>query len=195
MGGVKRLEGTVGPRDGYRKGQRSSTGSIHKGIIKQGFFRVAINCCDYNMNEKLIITGQISLCAVFTALFVIFLNHRLSNTREKTKERHQEGKNIISAFKQELDALIQTNNDCRDIMTMEAYKKHESAIRSFLPYLSWIDRFRFKRAWHRLAFHQNDTKGMLPFYEQYADLGSLDKRRSVRPFVIKEIERILSFAK
>lgn len=147
------------------------------------------------MNENLIITGQLSLCAILTALIIVILNHRLANTRKKMKERHQEGKNIISAFKLELNALIQTNGDCRDIMTMEAYKKHESAIRLFLPYLSWIDRFRLKKAWHRLSFHRNDRKGLLPFYEQYADFGSLTKRRSIRPIVIKRIEKIVSIAK
>ncbi len=147
------------------------------------------------MNENLIITGQLSLCALLTALFIVFLNHRLANTREKTKEKHQEGKNVISAFKVELDALFQTNEDCSNIMTMEAYKKHESAIRSFLPYLSWIDRFKLKRAWHKLSFHRNDKKGLFPFYEQYADLGSLTKRRSLRPIVIKRIEKIVSIAK
>jgi hypothetical protein len=128
-------------------------------------------------------------------LIVIFLNHLLANTRDRKKERIQKGTNVIAAFSPELDALHQTNDDCRNILTMETYKKHESAIRSFLPYISWIERLKLCRAWHRLAFHRNDIKGILPFYEQYADLGSLDKRRSIRPTVIRRIERILSFAK
>lgn len=147
------------------------------------------------MNENLIITGQISLCAVLVALLVIYLNHLLANTRERAKERHQKGKDVISAFNRELDALYQTNDDCRNIMTMEAYKNHESAIRSFLPHLSWVNCFRVKRAWHWLAFHKNDKKRTLPFYEQYADFGSLSKRRSVRPEVIRRIEMIISLAK
>lgn len=147
------------------------------------------------MNENLIITGQISLCAILVTLLIIFLNHILANTREKGKARYQKGKKVISAFNLELDALYQTDDDCRNILTMEAYKKHESSIRSFLPHLSWVDRLRLKRAWHRLAFHQSDEKRTLPFYEQYADFGSLPKRRSVRPEVIRRIEKIVSLAK
>jgi hypothetical protein len=37
-------------------------------------------------------------------------------------------------------------------------------------------------------------KQNIPFYEQYADCGSLDKRRKVRPVVIKRIQDIISFA-
>jgi hypothetical protein len=147
------------------------------------------------MEKELIIIGQISLCSFLMALIVVFLNHLSANTRERKKERLQKGNNLIAAFSSELDALHQTSDDCRNILTIETYKRHESTIRAFLSYLSWMERFRLKRAWHRLAFHRNDTKGTLPFYEQYADFGFLDKRRSVRPIVIKRIEKILSFAK
>jgi len=34
----------------------------------------------------------------------------------------------------------------------------------------------------------------IPYYEQYADCGSLDKRRKVRPVIIKRIQDIISFA-
>ena len=146
------------------------------------------------MNESLIIIGQISFCGVLVALLVLYLNHVLANTREKEKERRQGGKDVISAFNQELDALHQTGDDCCNILTTEAYRRHESAIRSFLPHLSWVNRFRLKRAWQRFAFHKNDKKRKLPFYEQYADLGSLSKRRSIRPKVIRRIEKIISFA-
>ncbi len=146
------------------------------------------------MNEKLIIIGQISLSGVLLALLVIYLNHLLSNTRERAKERRQIGKNVISAFNRELNALHQTDEDCRNILTMEVYRNHESAIRSFLPYLSWVTRFRVKRAWYRLAFHKNDKKGKLPFYEKYADCSSLSKRHSIRPEVIKRIEKIVALA-
>jgi hypothetical protein len=94
-----------------------------------------------------------------------------------------------------LDALIQTDQDCRLILTEQAYQKHGSAIRDFMFYLSWIDKFRLKRLWHRLAMIKASRKQHIPFYEQYADCGSLDKRRKVRPIVIKRIQDIISFAK
>jgi hypothetical protein len=145
------------------------------------------------MNETIITIGQLSLCGILVALLVLLLNHILANTRDKAKEKRQIGKKVISAFSKELDALYQTDDDCRLILTTEAYKRHESAIRSFLPYLSWIDRARLKRAWHSLVFHHKDKKGNLPFYEQYADCGSLSKRHAIRPEVIRKIDKIVSF--
>lgn len=146
------------------------------------------------MNEPIIILGQLSFCGILVALLLLLLNHILSNTRDKAKERRQIGKDVISAFRKELDDLRQTDDDCRLILTTEAYKRHQSAILSFLPYLSWLDRIRLKRAWHNLAFHHKDKKGHFPFYEQYANFGSLSKRRSIRPEVIRKIDKILSFA-
>ena len=146
------------------------------------------------MNETIITIGQLSLCGILLALLVLLMNHALANTRDKAKEKRQIGKNVISAFSKELDALHQTDDDCRFILTTEAYKRHESTIRLFLPYLSWIDRVRLKRAWHGLVFHHKDKKGNLPFYEQYADCGSLSKRRAIRPEVIRKINKILSYA-
>ena len=137
------------------------------------------------MNETIITIGQLSLCGILLALLVLLMNHALANTRDKAKEKRQIGKNVISAFSKELDALHQTDDDCRFILTTEAYKRHESAIRSFSPYLSWIDRVRLKRAWHSLVFHHKE-KGNLPFYEQYADCASLSKRCAIRPEVIKK---------
>lgn len=145
------------------------------------------------MNEPMIIIGQISLASIFVALLVLLLNHHLANTRDKAKDRRKIGQKVADAFSKELDALLQTNNDCRLILTAETYRQHDSAIRSFMPYLSWIDRIRLKRAWHLLVFHPKDKKRQLPFYEQYADFGSLSKRRSIRPEVIKKLNKILSF--
>jgi len=146
------------------------------------------------MTEKFVTIGEISLCGVLLALVMISLNHLLANTREKARLRRDRGQNLTSAFKPELDALIQTDQDCRLILTQEAYRRHESAARLFMPYLSWIDRFRLKRAWISLAFLKVSKQQYGPFYEQYADCGSLTKRRAVRPVAIKRIQKIVSFA-
>ena len=141
-----------------------------------------------------IILGQLSLSALFLALITVFLNHLFANTRDKTNRRRNQGQALTTAFKPELDALIQTDQDCRLILTQQAYRKHESAIRDFILYLSWIDKFHLKWLWHRLAMIKVGKKQRIPFYEQYADCGSLDKRRKVRPTVIKRIQDIISFA-
>lgn len=147
------------------------------------------------MHEPLITTGTLSLCSVLLALIVVLLNHGFSKTRDRRKIRLEKGQSLIEAYRPELDALIHnTNDDPRLILTPEAYRRHESAIRYFTPYLSWIDRLRIRWAWHRLAYHPRDKDGKIPFYEQYADCGSLNKRKSVRPVVIARIKRIISFA-
>jgi len=144
--------------------------------------------------DNFFIIGQFSLAGIVTAIIIIYIQYKLSNSREKMRFRLDRGQELIRAFRPELDALIQSDNDCRLILTEEAFKRHESAIRAFAPYLFWINRLRFRRAWYRLAMIKVSKKQHIPFYSQYADCGSLDKRRKVRPIVIKHIQDIISFA-
>ena len=123
----------------------------------------------------------------------IGLNHVLANTREKTKTRRTNAKTLISAFNPELEALLETNKDCLLILTQEAYKRHSMAIHSFLPNLSWLDKLRLQWRWTRLALIKIG-KIKHPYYEQYADCGSLDKRQKIRPVVTKRIQDIISFS-
>ena len=141
-----------------------------------------------------IIIGQLSLAGLFFLLLAAYINHLLANTRDRVSRRRNQGQVVTSAFKPELDALIQTDQDCRLILTNQAYQKHESAIRDFMLYLSWINKFRLKWFWYRLAMIKVGKRKHIPFYEQYADCGSLDKRRKVRPIVIARIQDIISFA-
>ena len=136
--------------------------------------------------------GILSLSALAVTLIVVLLNHMLANTRDKAKERRTAGNAAVEAFRSELDALNQTNNDCMHILTESAYRKHETAVRNFLPFLSWIDRLRFHWAWRRLVYYRQDKETQIPFYEQYADCGSIDKRNRIRPIVIKRISRLVS---
>ena len=146
------------------------------------------------MEDNGITLGTISLAAIFSGLLVLFLNHLLANTRDKSKLRRDQGLTLAEAFRPELDALVQTNDDARTILTPDAYKRHESALRHFMPYLSWCDRLRLRVAWARLVYHPKDKDKSVPFYEQYADCGSLTKRRAVRPKVIERINRLLTLA-
>jgi hypothetical protein len=140
-----------------------------------------------------IIIGQFSLAALLLVLITVYLEHLFANTRDKVSRRRNRGQVLIAAFKPEMDALIQTNQDCRLILTQQVYQKHESVIRDFVLYLSWIDKLRLKWLWYRLAMIKVGKKQHIPFYEQYADCGSLDKRQKVRPIVIKRIQDIISF--
>jgi hypothetical protein len=133
------------------------------------------------MNQETIVIGQLSLAGLFLVLLTVYLNHLLANSRDKIKTRKEQGHALSMAFEPEIQALTHTDQDCRFIMTEEAYQRHEAAIRIFTRYLSWVDRLRLKILWHRLAMVKIDEKTHMPFYEQYADCGSLDKRRKARP--------------
>lgn len=103
------------------------------------------------------------MSALAIAIIVVLLNHALANTREKEKERRAAGNGVIEAFRSELDALNQTNDDCMHILTENVYLRHEAVIRNYLPLLSWIDRLRIHSAWRRLAYHKQDRKGISRF--------------------------------
>lgn len=138
-------------------------------------------------------TETIPITVVLSIVLTAFINHLLANTRDKRKLRREQGQKLNEAFRPELDALAQTNGDARMILTEEAYRRHESEIRLYMPYLSWLHRFQLRLAWERLGFHPKLKA--IPFYEQYADCGSLEKRRVVRPTVIKRIEKIMALGR
>jgi len=147
------------------------------------------------MNEPLIVFGQISILSILGFVITTFINHLLSNRRDAKNKRYEQGQKVVDAFRPQLDALNQTQDDARLIMTGEAFNRHESAVRNFKPYLSWFNRFRINRAWHKLAHHEQDKQAKIPFYEQYSDFGELGKRRSLRPLIISRIEKVVSFAR
>lgn len=138
--------------------------------------------------------GESIIIGLLIALVTAILNHVLANTRDAKNRRLDQGRKVIDAFQPELDTLVQTSNDAILIMTDEVFDRHDSAIRNFLRYLSWIDRFRLLHKWRALSYHQKDKNHHIPFYVQYSDFGSLDKRKRVRPIVIKRIQEIISFA-
>jgi hypothetical protein len=146
------------------------------------------------MNQGIFTIAPIPLIGLLLVLITVYLNHVLANTRDKIKTRRKNAKPLIVAFNPEMEALLETNEDCRLILTEEAYKRHKRAIHSFKFYLSWIDKLRLEWRWIRLAKIKIGKKQHIPFYEQYADCGSLDKRKAIRPIVIKRIQDIISFA-
>lgn len=146
------------------------------------------------MSESIIITGQLTLAALLLPLITVWLNHLLANTRDAKNKRASQAIKLIEMLQPELDAIIQTDKDCGLIMTDDAYMRHDSAVRSFLIHLSWYDKFRFQRLWRKLAMVKLSKNQHIPFYTQYADNGSLDKRKQIRPIIKKRMQDIISFA-
>jgi hypothetical protein len=143
----------------------------------------------------MITIGQISLTAILLALIGAFVNHRLAIARDTRNKRSDQAEKTIAAFRPELEALINTNNDARIILTPDAFCRHEAAINDFLPYLSYFSRFKMSRAWGKLVYYENKEKSKTPFYAQYADCGSLNIRNKMRPLAIERIQRIISLCR
>lgn len=133
------------------------------------------------------------LTSLLLALITIGIKHFLANTWDAKNKRANHAIKVIDAFQPELDAIIQTSEDCRLIMTDVAYRRHDSAIRDFMHHLSYFDRFRLKRLWHRLAMFKLNRKQHIAFYEQYSDCGSLEERKKIRPIIENRIQEIISF--
>lgn len=146
------------------------------------------------MNTDYIVIGQLSAAAICLVLISVYLNHLLANSRDKVRDRREQSLVLIQAFESDLSALLQSNNDCRLILNEAAYHRHDAAVRIFSRHLSWFDKFRFNTIWHRLAMIRISKKHQIPFYTQYSDCGSLDKRAIMRPLAIKRIQDIIFFA-
>jgi len=129
-----------------------------------------------------------SLGALITALLamLVWVNQGKRIARREAEER------IIVGFQPELDAMIQTNEDARLILTDEAFNKHEAIIRNNKRSLTYLQQIRLNSAWDDLAYYQKGNKQKIPSYVMYADCGSLDKRREIRPLAIARIQNIIS---
>jgi hypothetical protein len=118
--------------------------------------------------------------------------HRLSLTRDQLARRLAACTAIVDAFRPELLAIQQTDQDIgRFILTDAAFKKHSTAIITHRRHLSWMQRIRLYYAWKQLACPTRRDQGARSYF-QYCDAGSLEKRRVIRPLAVASIQRIIS---
>jgi len=130
------------------------------------------------------------LLAIVAALLTGLFGFGMYNKNKTRKYRQQ----LFDAFHPELNRILQSNEDCINILTDTAHSKHEIAVNNLIAHIGFIEKIRLKRKWRRLAMIKVGKRKYIPYYEQYADCGSLDKRRKVRPVIIKRIQDIISFA-
>lgn len=102
------------------------------------------------------------------------------------------GKAIATAFSPELNALIHSNECASRILTSEAFRRHESSIRNNITGLPIFKQFRLNSAWKELAYHKDDKKKQIPFYEQYFSGSALDQRKILNRLAINRIQKIIS---
>ena len=132
--------------------------------------------------------------AAIGAIFVATLPFAFKNGLIHYKERRQRiqtaGVSITAAFQPELTAISQGNNDCGNTLDTAAFLRHEAAIMAHSKNLGLIKRRRLHKAWKELAYHSE--KKYIPFYDTYADCGSLDKRAELKPLAISRIQNLIS---
>ena len=103
-------------------------------------------------------------------------------------------KKLFDAFSPSLNRILQTDEDCRVILTNDAYFRHKIAVNNLMPHLGFLERIRFKRKWSSLTKLKVAKNNYAEGYTQYSDCGALNKRRKIRPIVIKRIQDVISFA-
>ncbi len=117
----------------------------------------------------------------------------LSPSKENVARRRAAGDAIATAFRAELTAILQTNDDIgAHILTETAFKKHEAVILNNIGGLSWLQQLRLRLAWRKLAYHEEDKKQKIPYYDRYVDGGSINERNIVRPLVIARLKRVIA---
>jgi hypothetical protein len=136
----------------------------------------------------LLYTFLIGLC-------LAWITYRLSLARDSRNKRDDAVTKLVESFTPCLDALIQTDCNALYIMTDDAFKIHDSAIRNFCRHISRRGRKKINRAWRQLAYQDKPYRDDMPFYCMYTDNGSPDKRKELRTILVKRIQNIISLAK
>ena len=131
--------------------------------------------------------GFLAIVAALISVLFGFSIYRKNKNREYRRQ-------LFEAVHPELNKLLQTNDDCGNILDDAAFTKHGIAVNNLLAHVGFIEKIRLKRKWQLLAMARIDKNHYIPFYEQYADCGSFDRRQKIRPIVIKRIQDIISFA-
>jgi hypothetical protein len=99
---------------------------------------------------------------------------------------------FAKAFLDELTRLqAKEDVDTHNILS-PAFGKHQAAVQEFMFHLSESRQAELEDLWRTYYCHRETG---IPFLEQYADCGSLDKRNTMRQQATERIETILRFAR
>ncbi len=137
------------------------------------------------MNEVLI--------AILSALLSGWVGYRFGLYNAQRQMRNEAAEWLYHVFYPLRNGLA--NENCDTITLIQpTIKEQETEIAYMKRFLSNREAARLQAAWE--AYYCLDNKGQaIPFLEQYADCGSIDKRRQLRPILIGRIDAILAFSK
>ncbi|WP_152558709.1 hypothetical protein [Endozoicomonas numazuensis] len=98
---------------------------------------------------------------------------------------------ISAVFRDDLNALIESDLKTMDILNESSFNKHRSVIRNEIKPLAIHQRIRLSREWKQLAYGNNKEQGKLLRYEQYADCYSISENKKLRNLAVHRINSIL----
>ncbi|KAB2833749.1 MAG: hypothetical protein F9K48_07770 [Candidatus Brocadia sp.] len=125
------------------------------------------------------------------ALFGGYVSYRFGLLLAERKSFNTSAANLRRAFLDELLKLEAGENiDTYNILA-PALNKHQAAVFEFRQILSSTKSAAFDTAWKE--YYYGTEQQEIPFLEQYADLGNLNKRKIYRHLAIDRIRTILSF--
>lgn len=133
-----------------------------------------------------------ALVAILSALVSGWVGYRFGLANSKRERRIEAANRLYEVFQPLHDRL--EKEDCDAIKVLQpTIHDQEKAIANLKRYLSKRQAVRLQEAWNEYYLYTNGPT--IPFLEQYADTGSIDKRRRIRPLLIRRLDNILNFSK
>ncbi|MCF6187765.1 MAG: hypothetical protein L3J49_09900 [Desulfobulbaceae bacterium] len=130
---------------------------------------------------------------VVGVIFGGYITYRFGILLSERKEFRIIARSLRRAFQDELLRLEKEEHiDTYEILA-PALNKHEAAVFEFSQILPADKYAAFDKAWKEYYYDKKYHR--IPLLEQYADNGSLDKRKEYRKLAIERIRKIISFAK
>lgn len=131
------------------------------------------------------------------AIFSVYLGSRFAISRDKIESFNQAAQKFRGAFWDEIQVLDRkylvdrASAPSTAEILFEAVGKHQEAIASFRPYLSWYEKIAFDKAWEAYC---SGGSNIHYFTEKYPPDG-LHKDEQYSQKALSRITRLLSFTK
>ena len=132
------------------------------------------------------------LISLFGILAASLLGFRLWLVKTKHERMIDAGEKVYDILFPIIDHLKSKNSDAIKVIggSIDEQRKVVFNLKRHLPFFKAK---KLEQAWNQYLYHPSNYN--LLFIEQYADCGSLNKRKEIRPILISRIEKILIYCK
>lgn len=134
---------------------------------------------------------QYILVLLLIGLTVAGANYLLGFSKEQRARRREAKLVFSSAFKTDLDNVLQSGVDAREVLSGKEvlYLDVKDKMRKYLQF--W-QKSGFDQAWELFFYHPENKN--IPYLEQYMDFGSLTKRKKCHHLLSSRIGKLLEYA-